>query len=184
MRDLRVASGSMNFASGWVFWKWRCAGMLGAGAGRMDAASPDISVRREKARSPSGGQTHPATLAPAGNNRSSRGGDEAAEAFGVEGHFGDLMSTQAATCSKRRAGLEKGNAEADPPGIWGRLPLLGGRAKVTPSDSAGVVAAACVRREIDATREASWGGRGCTANRKPARARPGPLRWRRGQYYR
>jgi hypothetical protein len=43
-------------------------------------------VRRAKARFPSGRQTHPATFAPAGSNRSSRGGDETAEASGVEGH--------------------------------------------------------------------------------------------------
>jgi hypothetical protein len=48
-------------------------------------------VRRGKARFPSGRQTHPATFAPAGSNRSSRGGDESAEAFGAEGHFGDLL---------------------------------------------------------------------------------------------
>lgn len=35
----------------------------------------------------------------------------------------------------------------------------GSRVRSAPSDSAGVVAAACVHREIDATREASWGGR-------------------------
>jgi hypothetical protein len=35
-----------------------------------------------------GGQTRPATVAPAGSNRSSRGGNEAAEAFDVEGGRG------------------------------------------------------------------------------------------------
>ena len=34
-----------------------------------------------------GEDTHPATFAPAGSNRSSRGGNEAAEAFGVEGRM-------------------------------------------------------------------------------------------------
>jgi RNA-directed DNA polymerase len=43
-------------------------------------------VRRAKARSSCGCEPHPATVAPAGSNRSSCGGDEAAEAFGVEGH--------------------------------------------------------------------------------------------------
>ena len=42
-------------------------------------------------------RAHPATVAPAGSNRSSRGGDEAAEAFGAEGRLGDLTSTQAIT---------------------------------------------------------------------------------------
>src|SRR5436853_6789898 len=36
-------------------------------------------VRRAKARSFSGCESHPATFAPAGSNRSSRGGNEAAE---------------------------------------------------------------------------------------------------------
>jgi hypothetical protein len=39
-------------------------------------------VRREKAALSSGCKTHPAT-APAGSNRSSYGGDEIAEAFGM-----------------------------------------------------------------------------------------------------
>jgi hypothetical protein len=39
-------------------------------------------VRREKAALSSGCKSHPAT-APAGNNRSSHGGNEVAEAFGM-----------------------------------------------------------------------------------------------------
>src|SRR5271165_2548403 len=55
----------------------------------------DLNVRRAKARFPSGRQTHPATFAPAGSNRSSRGGNKTAEASGVEGHFGDSASMRA-----------------------------------------------------------------------------------------
>ena len=44
-----------------------------------------ICVRREKAALSSGCKSHPAN-APAGSNRSSHGGDEMAEAFGVAGH--------------------------------------------------------------------------------------------------
>ena len=44
-----------------------------------------ICVRREKAALSSGCEPHPAN-APAGSNRSSHGGDEMAEAFGVAGH--------------------------------------------------------------------------------------------------
>ena len=44
-----------------------------------------ICVRREKAAL-SSGSTHPAN-APAGSNRSSHGGDEMAEAFGLAGHI-------------------------------------------------------------------------------------------------
>ena len=36
-------------------------------------------------------------VAPAGSNRSGGGGNEAAEASGVEGHFSDLASRQAIT---------------------------------------------------------------------------------------
>ena len=43
-------------------------------------------VRRAKARFSSGCKSRPATFAPAGSNRSSRGGNEAAGASGVEGH--------------------------------------------------------------------------------------------------
>jgi hypothetical protein len=44
-----------------------------------------VCVRREKAALSSGCKSHPAN-APAGSNRSSHGGDEMAEAFGVAGH--------------------------------------------------------------------------------------------------
>jgi hypothetical protein len=44
-----------------------------------------LRVRRDKAALSSGCKLHPAT-APAGGNRSSPGGDETAEAFGVAGH--------------------------------------------------------------------------------------------------
>ena len=42
-------------------------------------------MRRGKAAIFSGCETHPAIVAPAGSNRRSRGGNESAEAFGVEG---------------------------------------------------------------------------------------------------
>ena len=45
-----------------------------------------ICVRREKAALSSGCKSHPANP-PAGSNRSSHGGNEMAEAFGVAGHI-------------------------------------------------------------------------------------------------
>lgn len=54
-------------------------------------------MRREKALSSSGCESHPATVAPAGSNRSNRGGDEAIEAFGAEGPSRDLASVPAVT---------------------------------------------------------------------------------------
>src|SRR5208283_305962 len=46
-----------------------------------------VGVHREKAALSSGCKSHPAN-APAGSNRSSHGGDEMAEAFGVASHIG------------------------------------------------------------------------------------------------
>ena len=54
-------------------------------------------MRRAKARFFSECESRPATFAPAGSNRSSRGGNEAAEAFGVEGHSRDLAMMRAIT---------------------------------------------------------------------------------------
>ena len=45
------------------------------------------------------------------------------EALWQKDRLGDLASMQAGTRSECRAGLEKGNAEADPPVSWGR-PLV------------------------------------------------------------
>ena len=63
----------------------------------MMQAWADYLVRLKEGAVSSWVRAHPATVAPAGSNRSSRGGDEAAEAFGVEGHVSDLTSTQAIT---------------------------------------------------------------------------------------
>jgi hypothetical protein len=43
-------------------------------------------VRRVKARFPSGRQSHPARVAPAGSNCSDEGGDEIVEAYDGKGH--------------------------------------------------------------------------------------------------
>src|SRR6516225_3734424 len=75
-------------------------GCMAFGAITLVPVVPIGNVRRGKARSPSGRQTHPATFAPAGSNRSSRGGNEAAEAIDGKGHVGDSASPQAATCSE------------------------------------------------------------------------------------
>ena len=55
-------------------------------------------VRRETALILSGREIPPGNwFAPPGSNRSSGGGNEAAEAFGVEGRIGDSVSMQAVT---------------------------------------------------------------------------------------
>jgi hypothetical protein len=78
-------------------------------------SSPDYSVRRAKAQFFSGCNSHPATFAPAGSNRSGSGGNEAAEAFDGEGRLGRLGEQTGRNVSERRAGLETGNAGADLP---------------------------------------------------------------------
>ncbi len=45
-----------------------------------------LGVRRGKAAFFSGCKSHPATIAPAGSNRSSHGGNEVAEAWGIACH--------------------------------------------------------------------------------------------------
>src|SRR5277367_6510956 len=58
---------------------------------------PALGVRRDKAALSSGCKSHPAN-APAGSNRSSHGGNELAEAFGMRVTiYGDSASVQAVT---------------------------------------------------------------------------------------
>jgi hypothetical protein len=60
----------------------QCCGMSPWGSG------PTLTCAVERRCVPSGCEAHPATVAPAGSNRSSCGDNEAAEASGVEGHRG------------------------------------------------------------------------------------------------
>ena len=60
---------------------------LGIAPGRYQAMVPPSSTCAVQSRRFSSGcETRPASFAPAGSNRSSHGGNEMAEAFGVEGH--------------------------------------------------------------------------------------------------
>ena len=61
--------------------------------------------------------------------------------------------------SEHRASLEKGDANADPVEIRGRLPSRGKRAKKAPREFAGVVVRTCWRWRPAATREAHHDGR-------------------------
>ena len=56
-----------------------------------------LIVRRAKVSIFSGCNSHPATFAPAGSNRSGGGGNEAAEAFDGKDRLGDSASRQAVT---------------------------------------------------------------------------------------
>jgi hypothetical protein len=92
---------------------------------------------------------------PPGSNRSSGGGNEAAEASDIEGRVRRLGKHAGRNVSKRRAGLEKGNAGADPPEIRGRPKTTERYERTGFVGPAGVVATACMERGPDATREAS-----------------------------
>ena len=59
---------------------------LSLNTGHLSPQKSAVGVRRAKAAFFSGCKSHPATIAPAGSNRSSHGGDEMAEAFGIACH--------------------------------------------------------------------------------------------------
>jgi hypothetical protein len=92
---------------------------------------------------------------PPGSNWSSGGGNEAAEASDVEGRVRRLGKHAGRNVSERRAGLEKGNAGADPAEIRGRPKTTERYERTGFVGPAGVVATACMQRGPDATREAS-----------------------------
>ena len=84
-------------------------------------------------------------IAPPGSNRSSRGGNETTEASGVEGRNRRLSEHAGRNVSKRLAGLETGNAGADPPFRRGRPTLMGKDERIGLLSPAGVVAMACMQ---------------------------------------
>ena len=92
-------------------------------AGLRQQAS-DQGVRRDKAALSSGCRTHPAT-APAGSNRSSYGGDEIAEAFGMRVTNWWQRECAGRNASERRASLEKDDAQADPTTLSGKADTAG-----------------------------------------------------------
>jgi len=64
-------------------------------------SNPHYSVRREKVHVPSGCESRPATIAPAGSNRSVGGGNELDEASGVEGRHWRLGEQAGRNASER-----------------------------------------------------------------------------------
>ena len=80
------------------------------------------------------------------------------EAFDGKGRLRRLREHAGRNASERRAGLETGNAEADPPEIRGRPPSLGEASDRALSGSAGVVATACLHKEIDRNTGSPSGG--------------------------
>ena len=90
----------------------------------------------------------------------------------TKGRLGRLSDHTGHNASKRRAGLETHNAEADPPLKRGRLPAIGKRATRAPTGSAGVLAVACMEEGTGRNTGSSAGGV-ARANRQPARVRLG-----------
>ena len=97
----------------------------------------------------------------------------------TKGRHGRPSDHAGRNASERRAGLETGDVEADPPEIRGRLPAVGKRATRAPAGSAGVVAAARME-EGNGRNTGSPAGGVARANRQPARVRSGRTGWRRG----
>ncbi len=150
-----------------------------AGEGRFVSRIRDFHVRRGKALSFSGCETRPATFAPAGSNWSSRGGNEAAEASGVEGPVRDLATTQAvmrmnteqASKSVMRKPTRREYGE-------GRCPRRM-RAKRSLGFRRGIGDGMCGRgRQTQHGKPHHVVER--KTNRTPARDRPGEVGWRRG----
>ena len=99
-----------------------------------------LGVRRAKAALSSGCKPHPAT-APAGSNRSSYGGDEIAEAFGMRATNWWQRECAGRNASERRASLEKDDARAGPTTLSEKADTntVGGNERgITPSRCAGV----------------------------------------------
>ena len=91
---------------------------------KQNGAMSDLSVRRGKAALSSGCKSHPAT-APAGSNRSSHGGNKVAEAFGMRVTNWWQRECAGRNASKRRANLEKDDAQADPTTLSGKADTAG-----------------------------------------------------------
>src|SRR5215470_6219521 len=84
----------------------------------------ESGVRRGKAALSSGCKSHPAN-APAGSNRSSYGGNEIAEAFGMRVTNWRQRECAGRNASERRASLEKDDAQADPMTLLGKADTAG-----------------------------------------------------------
>ncbi len=89
-----------------------------------------LGVRRAKAAFFSGCKSHPATIVPAGSNRSSHGGIEVAEAFGIACHALVSLDFRCGSRLCKNADTETNCATIES-GRWrGRL-NIGARAEVT-----------------------------------------------------
>ncbi len=77
-------------------------------ASARPTAMSELGVRRGKAAFFSGCKSHPATIAPAGSNRSSHGGGEMAEAFGIACHESVSLDFRVGSPSDHRRHHQEG----------------------------------------------------------------------------
>src|SRR6266481_5149015 len=110
-------------------------------------------VRRDKAALSSGCKAHPAT-APAGSSRSSQGGNELAEAFGMRVTNWRQRECAGRNASERRASLEKDDAQADPTTLSGKADTTGEDERRVPSSLRRGSGDSMYTRKAHATREA------------------------------
>src|SRR4029077_12583001 len=137
-----------------------------------------VGVRRDKAALSSGCKSHPAN-APAGSSRSSYGGDEIAEAFGMRVTTRRRRRCAGRNASERRASLEKDDAQADPTTLSGKADMAGGMSEaVRPAAAPGEWRQHANKESVRNTGgPTTWSG---MINWTPARDRPGVVGMRRG----
>ncbi len=106
-------------------------------------------MRRDKAAIFSGCNSHPATFAPAGSNRSGEGGNELAEASGVEGRLRRLGEQAGRNISERHPGLETTCCGSRPGPFSGKAVVAAFGERNDPAcGPTGVKATACLHKEI------------------------------------
>ena len=101
-------------------------------------------MRRAKALFFSRCESCPVDFVPTGSNWSRRGGNEAAEASGVEGSVRNLANMQAVTRVNTEQASKRVDAEADPAKRRGRPPPQVKRTERAACGSAGVLVTACM----------------------------------------
>ncbi len=126
----------------------------------------------------------PGNFRSAGSSRSRRVWQRARLKPLVQKVSKEISEPTGRNMSEHRASLEKGNANADPVEIWGRLPSRGTRAKQTPREFAGVGVTAWRQQECCNNTGNPSRREDKTSDRQPARDRPGRGGWRRGSHER
>ncbi len=117
----------------------------------------ELGVRRDKAAFSSGCKAHPAT-APAGSSRSSQGGNELAEAFGMRVTNWCSARVQAATKVNAEQISKRTMRRPTRQSFRGRLIRLGYRAKLSAQTLRWDSGGSMYTRKAYATREALWRG--------------------------